>query len=100
MERRACHEAPAAKVASKAGAVPPNPQYTSPRPLRSNTMKSMKLAAAAIATLFALGTTAAFAADDAATTTKPATTKKTTKKHTTKKPAADKSAAPAATPAK
>jgi hypothetical protein len=66
-------------------------------------MKSIKLAAAAIATVFALGATAAYAADDAATTAKPATVKKhTAKKHTTKK--STQTAAPAdasaATPAK
>ena len=60
-------------------------------------MKSIKLAAAAIATVFALGATAAaYAADDAAATTaKPAATKKhSTKKHSTKK-----STKPAAAPA-
>lgn len=58
-------------------------------------MKAMKLAAAAIATVFALGTTAAFAADSAST--KPATTKKAPKKHSTKKSSKSSTAAPAAT---
>lgn len=62
-------------------------------------MKSIKLAAAAIATVFALGATAAYAADDAAATSgKPAATKKVHKKHSVKK-TAPKAAAPAETPA-
>lgn len=62
-------------------------------------MKTVKLAAAAIATVFALGATAAYAADDAAAATKPAATKKVHKKHSVKK-AAPKAAAPAEMPAK
>jgi len=63
-------------------------------------MKSIQLAAAAIATVFALGATAAYAADDAAA---PATKTTTTKKHHAKKHTAAKPSdktAPAAAPAK
>lgn len=63
-----------------------------------NTVSRLKLGAAAVATLFALGTTAAFAADDAAAT--PATpSAKSTKAKTHKKAGAPKKTTKAVKPA-